>query len=204
MNRPSRDLLIPGALSAVILAGAVALVAMSLRQPESPSFARSVPDPSEVGQALDGPRVYTVDAGSEDRWHFFDFSVGSEVERPGPLEWDLAFRRFHVIANGGDGFAGSGGIIDMGDVPWDSIQAVSTLGYATSDAGRDSINTAVARWYDYGFSTHVLSPKGHAYAVRTADGRYAKMEILSYYCLGAQPGCVTIRYVYQGDGSPTF
>jgi hypothetical protein len=47
----------------------------------------------------------------------------------------------------------------------------------------------------------VLTPKPHVWAVRTADGRYAKLEMLGYYCPGAQPGCPTFRYVYQGDGS---
>jgi len=188
----------------VILGAAVVLVALSLRRPELPSFPPTPPHAREVGQVLDGPHVYTVDTGTAGGWHFFDFSMGSEVERPGPLEWDLAFRRFNVLANGGTGFGGAGGIVDMGEMALDSIESVPTLGYTQSDAGRDSINTAVARWYDYGFSTHVLSPKGRVYAVRTADGRYAKMEILSYYCPGARPGCVTIRYFYQGDGSPTF
>jgi len=39
------------------------------------------------------------------------------------------------------------------------------------------------------------------WAVRTADGRYAKLEMVGYYCPGARPGCPTFRYVYQGDGS---
>jgi len=26
--------------------------------------------------------------------------------------------------------------------------------------------------------------------------------MLGYYCPGSRPGCVTFRYVYQGDGSP--
>jgi len=29
----------------------------------------------------------------------------------------------------------------------------------------------------------------------------AKIELLSYYCARGEPGCVTFRYVYQGDGS---
>lgn len=37
--------------------------------------------------------------------------------------------------------------------------------------------------------------------MRTADGRYAKLEMVGYYCPGARPGCPTFRYVYQGDGT---
>jgi hypothetical protein len=47
----------------------------------------------------------------------------------------------------------------------------------------------------------VLSPKPHVWAVRTAYGRYAKLEMVGYYCAGARPGCPTFRYVYQSDGS---
>jgi hypothetical protein len=39
------------------------------------------------------------------------------------------------------------------------------------------------------------------YAVRTADGRYAKVELVNYYCAGVGAACVTFRYAYQGDGS---
>jgi hypothetical protein len=65
----------------------------------------------------------------------------------------------------------------------------------------DPRNPAIASWYDYGYFSHVLSPKPHVWAVRTADGRYAKLEIVGYYCWGGRPGCPTFRYVYQGDGS---
>ena len=39
---------------------------------------------------------------------------------------------------------------------------------------------------------------------RTADGRYAVFQILSYYCPAAQAGCTTIRYRYQGAGGRGF
>jgi hypothetical protein len=42
------------------------------------------------------------------------------------------------------------------------------------------------------------------YAIRTADGRYAKLEIVSYYCPGAVSGCLTFRYAYQGSGARAF
>ena len=37
--------------------------------------------------------------------------------------------------------------------------------------------------------------------VRTADGHYAKFELLNYYCMGVGTACVTFRYAYQGDGT---
>jgi len=46
--------------------------------------------------------------------------------------------------------------------------------------------------------THLLTSKGHVYAVRTAAGRYAKLALLAYYCKDAGTACVTFRYVYHG------
>jgi hypothetical protein len=77
-------------------------------------------------------------------------------------------------------------------------------GWHATVAASDSTNPAIERWYDYGFLSHLLTPRPRVYAVRTADGRYAKLKILSYYCPGASPGCMTFRYVFQGDGSRSF
>lgn len=192
--------------SAVLISGTlgllvIALVLASLRRPEPATFSPTPPNPRPAGQAWVGPTLYTVEATSSDAWRFFDFSRGSVVERPGPRDWDLAFRRFHIIANGGTGFAGQAGIRDLGAVAFDSMHTVPGGGYQLTVARTDSVNPAIADWYDYGFTSHLLTPKARVYAVRTADGRYAKLELISYYCAGARPGCLTFRYAYQGDGS---
>lgn len=181
------------------------LVAMTLRREPPPAFMPTAPTPREAGDALVGPITWTIDARSSEAWTFFDFSQGSTVERPGPTDWDLAIRRFRIIANGGPGFAGDGALVDLGPVPFDSVREAPHDGWIESTGQRvDSTNTAIRKWYAYGFTSHLLSPLPHVWAVRTADGRYAKFEILGYYCPGAQPGCVTIRYVYQGSGSRSF
>jgi hypothetical protein len=186
----------------LLAVAAVLLVAASLRRPELPTYAPTAADAHEVGDSLVGPVTYTVDASASEDWRFFDFSRGSVVQAPGPMEWDLAFRRFNIATNGGEGLLGRGGAIDLGPGAFDTIFSVPEQGYLGSVAPRDSTNAALADWYDYGFTSHLLRPKPRLYAVRTADGRYAKLEILSYYCPGAQPGCLTFRYVYQGRGGP--
>ncbi len=193
-------------IAAIVFIGGLAagLVALSLRRPEPPAYAPTAPAPAEVGAATVGPVLYTIDASSADDWRFFDFSRGSVVDAPGPRDWDLAFRRFHVIANGGAGFAGTGGVADLGAAAFDSVRALPTAGYRSTVVRSDSTNPGIGKWYDYGFTSHLLTPRPGTYAVRTADGRYAKFEILSYYCPGARPGCITIRYAYRGDGGRAF
>ena len=183
---------------ALLAVAAIVLVASTLRRPDVPSYPPTVPDPREVGERLVGPVIYTVDAPEQEVWHYFDFSRGSVVTNPGPREWDLAFQRFSVIANGGDGFAGEGGVVELGEVAFEAVTRAPATGYVGTEAVRDSTNPAIRRWYDYGFTSHLLTPKPRVYVVRTADGRFAKIQLLSYYCPGARPGCLTFRYVYQG------
>jgi hypothetical protein len=192
---------VPGILVGIITVVTVLLVGASLRQPPIVTYLPTPPDPREVGDGPVGPTVHTVDARSGQDWTFFDFSRGSTVEDPAPDEWDLAFRRFHVMVNGGPGFAGEGGVLDLGEGTLDTLASVPREGYAAAVSGRDSTSAALARWYAYSWSSHVLTPRPRVYAVRTADGRYAALEILGYYCPGADPGCPTFRYRYQGSGA---
>ena len=187
-----------------LVIAAVIFVASSLRRPVPMTFYPvSIVDPQEVGEQLVGPSVITVD-GRVDDFAYFDFSSGSVVESPGPLGWDLAFQRFTILANGGPNFAGQGGLLDLGITSLDSVTTVPTNGYEVNSSGRDVSNAATARWYEYSWTSHLLTPKLTVFAVRTADSRYAVFQILSYYCPAAQAGCTTIRYRYQGAGGTAF
>ncbi len=179
---------------AAIVAIAVALVALTLRQPDVPTYPPTTPAPKDAGRALMGPILYTVDATTPEAWRHFSFRYGSVVDGAGPMDWDLAFRRYAIIA-------GAGGILDLGEVRFDDVRTVPTTAHQANEGGGEPRNPAIAGWYRYGFFSHLLTPKPHVWAVRTADGRYAKLQIVGYYCPGPQPGCLTFRYVYQGNGS---
>ena len=174
---------------------------VSLQEPKVAMYSPTAPSPRDVRGALVGPVLYTVDATRPEPWRYFAFRVGSVIEDPGPRDWDLAFRRYEIIANGGPTFMGAGGVADLGEVAFADVKAVPEGGYQATEGGADPRNPALARWYSYGYFSHLLRPKPRVWAVRTADGRYAKLELVSYYCPRSQPGCVTFRYVYQGDGS---
>ena len=128
----------------------------------------------------------TIDAGDENGWRFFDFDRGAVIVPPDTAGWDLAVRRFRIVP--------SGAIADVGAVPFDSVTAAPDSGYVASRFGRDTSNAATEHWYAYSYISHLLSPRGEVYVVRTREGRYAKFQVLSYYCPGPTPGCMTIRY----------
>lgn len=135
----------------------------------------------------------TVDARNSRVWRFFDLERGTVLEPPDTGGWDLAFRRFHIMA--------ADGIRDLATTDFDSVEAVPASGYLPNISRSDTVNPAIARWYSYGILTHLLESRRRVYAVRTREGGYAKLQILSYYCPGARPGCLTFRYYYPAPAS---
>jgi hypothetical protein len=187
----------PPILVLVLAAAFVLLVAAlligSLTKPEFPPYQLSVAHPVVVGDTLVGPSTYTLDASSTERWIRFAFTRNALVDS-GP--WDIAFRRFHVISGPG------GGIADLGIVPFDSVRDLPEFGYLPNgEAGGDTINLGVGKWYDYSMFSHLLTSKRHVYAIRTPGGKYAKLEMLAYYCKDGGTACLTFRYAYQGNGT---
>ncbi len=168
------------------------LVIGSLVTPEFPPYVPTSAAPIAVGDSLVGPSTYTVDASTTDRWRRFDFSRNALVDSGA---WDIAFRRFHLVAGPG------AGMVDLGPVPFDSVRELPAAGYLANAAAGDSSNPAVGKWYEYNFLSHLLTSKRHVYGVRTAAGRFAKLELLNYYCAVVGTGCITFRYTFHGGGS---
>jgi hypothetical protein len=155
-----------------------------------------------------GTQVITVNASSEKDYVYFDFSSGNPVHilDSSSLEWDLALRRGKVISNGGaSSKLGQAGLIDMGDIDFETVTEVPVGNYVQDiSAKTETENPVLIKWYNYNYLSHKLTAKKNIYAVRTADGKYAKFQFLSFYCDNKEAGCVKIRYVYQDNGSNSF
>jgi hypothetical protein len=191
--RPRLAPIVGAALVAVV---AVTLVALTLRPADVPTYAPTPPDPRPASGGLVGPVLYTVDATAPDEWRHFSFRLASVVDA-GAGGWDLGFRRYAIIAGPG------AGILDLGERRFEDVRTVPASGYQANEGAGEPRNPAIAGWYAYGFFSHVLTPRPRVWAIRTGDGRYAKLEMVGYYCPGPRPGCVTFRYAYQPDGSTT-
>ncbi len=162
------------------------LLASSLTRRQVPTFPfREAVTPRDGGRGTD---TLTVDASASRPWRFVDLDSGGVVRPPDTSGWDLAIRRFHIIA--------SGAIADAGPTSFDSMAQRPASGYIVNTLGPDTTNAAIGRWYTYSMLSHLLKPKGRLYVVRTSRGRFAKLELLSYYCPGLQAGCLTFRYAF--------
>jgi hypothetical protein len=176
--------------------------------PTAATYQPTPPQPQAVGAQLVGPIVYTVDARSRDVWMYFDFARGSvvAVQEPKTDAWDLTFQRYVIKTNGGQtNPTGQGALLSLGERDFAAITKVPDKAEFSSDVHPKnrpaSYNPVMEKWFNYSYLANVLAPKPLVYLVRTHDGKYAKMRLLSYYCVNKSAGCLTFEYVYQGDGS---
>ncbi len=135
-------------------------------------------------------------------------------------KWDIGFRGTTIITNSGNSGPGAGGafvyvgtLADLRRIPADSTFRIDNApsGYAiTTGSGKG--------WYNYNGATQLVTPiPGRVMVIRTATGKYAKVEILNYYKGGVTPAAnasdqdklskqrfYSFRYVYQSDGTNKF
>ena len=174
------------ALGAAFVLVIAFLLASALARRTAPAF-----EPTQVGRrtaadTLPDTVTVTLDVRDPVRWRFLDLETGSVLDAPDTAGWDLAARRFHIIA--------AVGIADLGVTPLDAVTDPPAAGYVANHTGGDSANPAVARWYQYDFLSHLLEPKPNAYAIRTQEGAHAIFRIVGYYCPELSAGCLTVRY----------
>lgn len=165
--------------------------------------------------------VRDLDARGEDG-HFTFYSLRDDRRVPAAdsasADWDLAFRATTILVNGGTSGPGLGGVVVLPDTTFEAVDMAPRNDAFVQDRGLEHEETAIPGgagngWYAYDFVTGIVAPRPLVLGVRTADGRFAKVEILSYY-QGAPEGDAldptegfryyTFRYLFQPDGSRTL
>jgi len=144
----------------------------------------------------------------------FNFSTGTITTSE--TDWDIAFRSTSIIINGGVSFGATDEPDRTGNAAaYFETQTLAGVGIVdTSSFEQDSVNGYVlTNWYEYNPVSHIISPTaGKILVIRTHDGKYAKLEILSYYkdapaeiTQETESRYYTFNYVYQpNEGVTTF
>jgi hypothetical protein len=136
-------------------------------------------------------------------------------------KWDIAFSSTKILVNSGTSGPGLGGAFvfkglfdDLKTIPADSSFATDN-----SNAASFAIPLGSGKaWYTYDGLTTLVSPiAGRVLVIRTATGKFAKIEILNYYKGGVtlpatasvsdklfKQRYYTFRYAYQPTGAKTF
>jgi hypothetical protein len=183
-------------LAAVLVIGAWTLWIFVLR-PAPDGFAPTAGQAIAVtGQPPDVVQ-YTADARSRKDWLYFNFAQGTNVSTSqDALDWDIAFRRTKVLTNGGDtNPRGESGAVGLGKVTLEEA-AAPPEGFRqdVTHEDRGLENPALHNWYNYDWTSHIITSKEHTYALRTGTGEVVLLTFVSYYCDDGSPGCITFRY----------
>jgi hypothetical protein len=135
-------------------------------------------------------------------------------------KWDIGFRGTTIITNSGNSGPGKGGgfvftglFDDLKTIPLDSTIRLDNA--PTSYAIPNGSNRG---WYVYNAPVNLITAiPGRVLVIRTASGKFAKVEILNYYKGGVTPATTdsddiklrrqrffTFRFTFQPNGSRNF
>ena len=155
------------------------------------------------------------------KFTFFNLATGQIVANSDSAsnKWDLAFRGTTILTNNGTSGPGLGGAYVQVGVFADVTKVSPDSTIKIDNAPSYAITTGSNKgWYVYDGANNLINPiPGRVLIIRTATGKYAKVEILNYYRGGVTPAAsasdakktseqryFTFRYTYQSSGSTTF
>ena len=167
-----------------------------------------------------GPDGRPQSAGTTTYYSLIDNKIIASTDAAS-TKWDIAFSSTKILVNSGTSGPGLGGAFvfkglfdDLKTIPTDSS---FTTDNATAASYAIPLGSGKA-WYTYDGLTTLVSPiAGRVLVIRTANGKFAKIEILNYYKGGITPAATasdseksskqryyTFRYAYQANGSKVF
>ena len=152
---------------------------------------------------------------------FTKFNLATGQTTTSDSDWDIAFRGTSIIINGGASlgttdepartgnaavYIADGTMSSVTEVETENLVQDSTSSYAIASGSGNG-------WYTYaGPPTHLINPTpGKILVIKTHDGKYAKVEILSYYkdapdapdAFVNESRYFTFNYVYQPNDNVT-
>jgi hypothetical protein len=156
------------------------------------------------------------------KFTFYSIEKNSIVDNSdsATTKWDLGFRGTTIITNSGNSGPGAGGAFVYTGTFGDLVQIPTDSTFHTDNTPTAyAIKTGSGNgWYSYNGATNLITPiPGRILVIRTAAGKYAKIEIQNYYKGGVTPDATasdndklmkqryyTFRYLFQTDGSRNF
>jgi hypothetical protein len=133
--------------------------------------------------------------------------------------WDIAFKGSLIIVNNGTSGPGNGGAFVQVGLFNEIAQVSNDSTIRVDNAPNYAIQFGSNRaWYTYNSTANLITPiPGRTLIIRSANGNFAKLEILNYYKGGTTPSVsasddvkirqqryYTFRYTYQSNGTKVF
>lgn len=202
---------------------ALAAISLGLTAVGCDSAEDESPDPLPITQAENVPAdpttgrdpVTGAPTGTTGRYTFYDLSSNQIIlDRENDnrsdstsIGWDLAFQSTNIIVNSSATGGGQGGIQVL-STDFHAVTEAPQSGYSTNSVGLESSSDVA--WGVYNPATMLVFPlDGKTLVLKTADGKYAKLRIVSYYknapevpdAFVDEARWFTFEFVYQPDGS---
>jgi hypothetical protein len=135
-------------------------------------------------------------------------------------KWDIAFVSSKILINGGTSGTGMGGAFVYTGL-FDDLKTISADSVFKTDNAPASYAIPYGSgkgWYTYDQATSLITPlAGRVLVIKTASGKYAKLEIINYYKGGVtlpvtasdadklnKQRYYTFRFIFQSNGTKTF
>ena len=140
-----------------------------------------------------------VNFSSTKNFAFFSLRDGAMVATSdsASAKWDFALRLTTFLVNSYASGPGNAGVI-LVNTPYASVTTAPETGYAY-DTTSAKLAIKDGSWYNYNPATRSFAPKaGQTFVFRTADNRYAKMELLAVdYAPFVGPAPTTLIYRFR-------
>jgi hypothetical protein len=178
-----------------------------------------------VGDTIQGYDTTGGPVGATGKRTFYSLERNEAVTDTANKTWDIAINAGKIWINGGVSGNKMGGGYNQKNAYSEVTMAVDSLFKADSAGSKRAIvgydpspATAASNggWYTLnpppgGASIFQMVP-GRTILLKTASGKYAKLEMMCYYKGGTTPSVAmpkmeryyNFRYTYQADGSKTF
>jgi hypothetical protein len=185
--------------------------------PVSAIIVKDLPADTVTGLVNNRPQY----AGSITYYSLVDNKIVTKADSA-TTKWDVAFSSTKILVNSGTSGPGIGGAFVYVGL-FDALKTIpADSNFATDNSKASPSQYAIPQtgqtWFIYDEFNRLITPAaGRVLVIRTALGKYAKIEILNYYKGGITPAATasdleksskqryyTFRYAYQPNGSKTF
>ena len=154
--------------------------------------------PSEAGAARDifiGAYAGGTSAAASNPYVYVNLATATRVDvtddgARASTDWDLAFKRYIIFTNGGDGGIGQGAATHVSTI-FDAVTAADAMGLVTESFFDANCNgktdqfgglvTTFSDWFSYDQTTNKLAAQSLTYVVRGGTGKLYKVAIQTYY-----------------------
>jgi len=164
-----------------------------------------------------------LDARAYSDWVYFSFEQGEIVEVAdfqNDLNWDIAFHRGDIRLNGGKSGEGLGEAVNTYTTDWNAVSAAPSSGYVKDEIGIITIafigtgvieedqpfSQTMSTWLTVDTTTPppVYTLNNWIYVLKTADGKFVKIQIYDNKNETGNAGYVSFKYQYNTDGGSDF